>query len=798
MDVNQRLLALLETERRRAEAAEKRAGIAELQITKERQRTEEEKQRAEEEKQRAEEEKQRAENATRYTRKTTLHECLTASHELQASIVVETDKSLTTKGSTSIKNKLYPQTLRSWDDFPEIHQRLFDAAYHYFHPDYRPPERHFNSLQYYQELGDNLRRRPLASEQDLETWQRIAVEDTVAIIINAMCEMPKARADFGLGQGVTFDNHINSLAEISDDIQRRLHVRTPEHSPSCSSDSSASDSASGSPTKQPRTRGDQFCVYGDVNGAKKLLFLIEYKPPHKLFTGNLRAGLRDMNLKKDVFNRTTIPVFRERGGSSTDGDETAREAKLQYNADKLVAAVVTQTFHTMIDFGLEYSFITTGEALVQLHVKKDDPTTLYYQLSIPKEDLLDTNDTASISQTAVGQVMTMCLMAFQSSQRSHKWRRAAKKKLERHRTDYEAILRELPESERKQTPNVAYRGRKLPTAVRSPVVTRQRTQRAAANAGCSKDTPVPSDDSEDDPDTSSKSAGGSNSARDRSSRYKATSDTTRRQGRKDNTKTQKRQQAYCTQACMLGILKAETMDKNCPNVSWHPSTNGHHELNAPKLVALIRQQLAADVDHGCEPLGLHGARGALFRISLKSHGYVLVAKGMLHGAFSYMLHEIEMYRYLEPLQGDYIPVCLGHFCLRHRFYLDLGVKIKYMMLMAWGGQMVENEKNYRIQVDTTVKTVQSYGVEQGDVRRPNLLWNKEKQQVMLIDFERAVHNPSDAAASSLGTKRQVLRELSSHTGWKRQRVSKAYRKFEKAMSEKGDSSKLTHCCTVER
>ncbi|MCJ1449402.1 MAG: hypothetical protein MMC23_009922, partial [Stictis urceolatum] len=711
MDVNQRLLALLETERRRAEAAEKRAGIAELQITKERQRTEEEKQRAEEEKQRAEEEKQRAENATRYTRKTTLHECLTASHELQASIVVETDKSLTTKGSTSIKNKLYPQTLRSWDDFPEIHQRLFDAAYHYFHPDYRPPERHFNSLQYYQELGDNLRRRPLASEQDLETWQRIAVEDTVAIIINAMCEMPEARADFGLGQGVTFDNHINSLAEISDDIQRRLH---------------------------------------------------------------------------DVFNRTTIPVFRERGGSSTDGDETAREAKLQYNADKLVVAVVTQTFHTMIDFGLEYSFITTGEALVQLHVKKDDPTTLYYQLSIPKEVLLDTNDTASISQTAVGQVMTMCLMAFQSSQRSHKWRRAAKKKLERHRTDYEAILRELPESERKQTPNVAYRGRKLPTAVRSPVVTRQRTQRAAANAGCSKDTPVPSDDSEDDPDTSSKSAGGSNSARDRSSRYKATSDTTRRQGRKDNTKTQKRQQAYCTQACMLGILKAGTMDKNCPNVSWHPSTNGHHELNAPKLVALIRQQLAADVDHGCEPLGLHGARGALFRISLKSHGYVLVAKGMLHSAFSYMLHEIEMYRYLEPLQGDYIPVCLGHFCLRHRFYLDLGVKIKYMMLMAWGGQMVENEKNYRIQVDTTVKTVQSYGVEQGDVRRPNLLWNKEKQQVMLIDFERAVHNPSDAAASSLGTKRQVLRELSSHTGWKRQRVSKAYRKFEKAMSEKGD------------
>ncbi|MCJ1449617.1 MAG: hypothetical protein MMC23_010139 [Stictis urceolatum] len=141
--------------------------------------------------------------------------------------------------------------------------------------------------------------------------------------------MPEAQAQFSLGRGVTLDNHTNSLAEVSDNMQRHLHICTPQHSSGPWS-FSASDSAPGSQTKQPRIRVDQFCVYGDLDGAKKLSFLIEYMHPHKLSVGSLRAGLRSMVLRRDIVDQTTIPVYREHADGSKEGDEAAKKAKLGY------------------------------------------------------------------------------------------------------------------------------------------------------------------------------------------------------------------------------------------------------------------------------------------------------------------------------------------------------------------------------------------------------------------------------------------------------------------------------------
>jgi hypothetical protein len=102
--------------------------------------------------------------------------------------------------------------------------------------------------------------------------------------------------------------------------------------------------------------------------------IIEYKPPHKLSIYNLRAGfLRadsgSMNLPEDVINRPTIP---------TDLGE-----KFVYHSEWLTAAALTQTYSYMIENGLEYSKLTTGEADVFLQVKEDEPHTLYYHLAEP-------------------------------------------------------------------------------------------------------------------------------------------------------------------------------------------------------------------------------------------------------------------------------------------------------------------------------------------------------------------------------------------------------------------------------
>jgi hypothetical protein len=105
--------------------------------------------------------------------------------------------------------------------------------------------------------------------------------------------------------------------------------------------------------------------------------IIEYKPPHKLSVYNLRAGLLradsgSMNLLEDVINRPTIPI---------DPEE-----KFVYNSEWLVGAALTQTYEYMVENGLEYSCLTTGEAYVFAWIQEAEPHTLYYHIAEPNTE----------------------------------------------------------------------------------------------------------------------------------------------------------------------------------------------------------------------------------------------------------------------------------------------------------------------------------------------------------------------------------------------------------------------------
>ncbi|KAI4153569.1 MAG: hypothetical protein LQ340_002234 [Diploschistes diacapsis] len=737
----ERLRALLEaTERQLAEAKQ--------QVAEEQKRAAEEQQRAAEratvaeEQQRIAEEQQRI--AEKRTQKTTLAECLELCHlHLQAAFTVETNPNWTTKGgTTSPKNKFYPKNLRLWEGLPETLHGLFEKAYQYFHPDGQSGQRCFKSTQYLQELGEDLNRNRLADEQALRFYEQIAVENIVTSIINNLSQTPEAQTQFGLNKSIKFENGPNSLSDAAEEVLEALSIRTPRNSPPPSSSSIEPSSE-----PKPSTRPDRFCVYsenGETEENRQLLLTVEYKPPHKLSIGNLKAGFRDMNLKEEIINRATIPTYKEDTESMTDEDRRGKAEKLQYNADKLVAAVSTQVFHDMIEYGLEYSYLTTGEAFVFFHVRSEDPETLYYHLAIPSEDVEDKDLDVLLSQTAIGIVLSLCLLAFQSTSRSQNWRRDAKRKLERYKVDYEAVLRSIPKSERKETPNFAYRGPKGRPIDRSPYLTRERIK----NMGCkpshpSNPNPTEKDD-DDDPDTPSKPRRSTRNQRGPGMRT-STAASDRRTGQKQrsdqNSKTEKpkKQRPYCTQDCALGIIHGTAVDRCCPNVDLHPSLNGRHLVNADMLKELVRAQLAVDPDCGCKPLGLQGARGALFRIMLMSHGYVLVAKATVRAFAPCLLHEANVYEHLKGLQGYAIPACLGYIKLKRRYYLDLGVKITHMLLMAWGGTILDDTVDLDLQVDRTVKEVREAGVEQHDIRSPNLLWNSERQRVMLIDFERATY-----------------------------------------------------------
>jgi len=60
-----------------------------------------------------------------------------------------------------------------------------------------------------------------------------------------------------------------------------------------------------------------------------MVYVVEYKAPHKLTLPHLRIGLYPMDIRSEVIHRVTKPAAAD------------EEALFQYYADKLVAAAVS-------------------------------------------------------------------------------------------------------------------------------------------------------------------------------------------------------------------------------------------------------------------------------------------------------------------------------------------------------------------------------------------------------------------------------------------------------------------------
>lgn len=79
-------------------------------------------------------------------------------HRLSQVMSVQTDKSLSTQGSTtSPKGKCCPTTLRPWEDFPTLRQCAFDEVYNTLHPPNNKSPRLLSPLLHIEELGRTIR-----------------------------------------------------------------------------------------------------------------------------------------------------------------------------------------------------------------------------------------------------------------------------------------------------------------------------------------------------------------------------------------------------------------------------------------------------------------------------------------------------------------------------------------------------------------------------------------------------------------------------------------------------------------
>ncbi|KAK5219830.1 hypothetical protein LTR47_011366 [Exophiala xenobiotica] len=501
---------------------------------------------------------------------------------------VELDRSLTTKGSiTSTRGKYHPTSLRPWLDFPRVQQRYFDEAYELLcHGD---DNLAFTPQIALEEEGRALCDRALTSEKELEYYDRSAVVEKVKQIIRHLLSIERASDLVNGCCELEFHNHLNPLSAVPDEDAIRPRASTV----------------------------DQACIFRKGDSGRSLLMVREYKAANKLTSEYLRAGLRPMAVRDEVVLRTTIP--------------TDHEEKLKYNADRLVSAAVTQTFDYMIDNGLEYSSIVTGEAEVYLWVPEDDPCTAYYYLTQPKLDVAHEDEYGfRYPFTAVGRLLASTLMALHSNVRGQQWRRAASERLHIWQEDFDDILHQIPPAERKESPEGSiYTSPGYPVDPRSPYVLRQPRQ-LLGNDDLHQDASFSSQSSSDGPSDVLLGLQNTPSRPPTTKRKRSsTGGASRRTSGGKASTAQDRPPEYCTMKCLLGITRRRALDHTCPNFVKHQeiSESGMHELDAPSLTRLVQAQLEDDMDHNCDPLGITGSCGAIFRVTLASHGYTFVAKG---------------------------------------------------------------------------------------------------------------------------------------------------------------------------
>lgn len=720
-DPFQKLQRELQEAQKRAEEAEQRAERAEAQqfsLQQRNQSLQEQNQSLEVQNQSLEMQNQSFEERTR---RTTLSKYLQLVHKhVDSQLTVERNKDLSTKGGiTSSKGKLVPERL-SYDDTFTDRQKEINISIHAACPFDGP--RLFESDEFLRGLSERFREHIINSERSLELHEHLAVEGPVAQIIRALQAPPSSATQLDLRGPVRFENHLNVLQKASE-IQEipPPPQPTPVTPPHQSTDPSL-----------PRLNIDQVCVYtADPNNptVQEPRLIIEYKAPHKISPEQLRAGLRTVDIYNEVVQQPRAP-------SQADAD-----ARFDYFAKQLVATALVQLYNYMIRSGLSYSYLTTGEAFVFVRIDWDQPKILYYHLAEPMAEYA-----AALSPsrqpycTAVCQVLDICLLALQDNKKvTQRARQEVIEKLQVWVTDDQAILDQMSDSDRGIDSSGSSGSRyKEPVTYsqvdRSPYNPRSSRCRPAGDTSNQRSSRSPSPD----PPSDGPAAPQTTSKRPWHNRVTSDPPPDRRSTRSG------RQYQFCTQACLLGVVRSSFLDPSCPNVHRHH--NGvrgdlgdcYHLVNRDHLIEELGAQLNHDLDHSCEKLGLEGERAVLFKLTLDRLGYVLVGKGTAQGFRSVLLQEQKIYNHVQSIQGLYAPVCLGHFDIANPYFYDVGVEITNFLVQSWAGERVDmTDRECLEKSRTTVSQIHNLGVVHNDIHAHNLLSCQETNTVMLVDFGSA-------------------------------------------------------------
>ncbi|EGE79399.2 hypothetical protein BDDG_02338 [Blastomyces dermatitidis ATCC 18188] len=609
-----------------------------------------EKRRRQDAEQALEDEKRRRQVLAEQIRPLTLFEYLDACHTYLFRGLVPGNTKHSTKGSAdNADGKLRPHRLREWLLFANAQTEIWDQLLNQENEEFIMQPK-FDSLNVIMAQGKKTW-KIIHSELDLHYFQQDVITEPVEAIIAAFFENERLRHVFGLQGQIAFENHTNTLSDSEED--KRVVA--------CPSKLQEGTEGAATPITSPasaRPLADEFCIY---NKGEKVEI----------------PALIDMELDEVVELRC-------------DDTEKIKD-------QRSVAAVITQAFSYMVKAGVEYGYVSTGEAFIFLHFKADEPGTVYYYLSVPETDVgKETGftgefegDDNKLHMTAVGQLNVWVV------------------------TEEDLYPSTQEEDERSLTPYTLRKSAQI-FVRNSPVRTRSLAARQRPHQPADFMVVVPP------PPTWASSHKGPVC--------------------KDGTRQ------YCTQKCLLGLLNGGPLDRACPNVKEH-GANVHKIDHSTFLSLLMAQILQEIVDPwtdplGCESLHRHGSRGALFEVILFQYGYTLIGKGFPPEFGHYLRHEKALYDQLKPIQGLHVPVCLGTIDVSKRpMFYDGIADIPHFLLLAHAGTNVSecdvSEDQIVSAASKSLQAIHALGVLHHDAETRNLFWSEEGENVLVIDFERA-------------------------------------------------------------
>ncbi|KUL81957.1 hypothetical protein ZTR_10980 [Talaromyces verruculosus] len=640
-----------------------RADRAEIKIAEERER-------ANREREHADRERDRAIQAEAKQAPTTLqHYLKLVQQRLVTTLLVESNPVSSASGSvTAVNEKFYPLELCRWDDFEKQLERTFIEISSVFssRPLF-PSETDVLGVQ--RELSPTSRK----DEQDIRPFVRSAIEKPAERIVRAYYDLTNRPEKFN------FQNNAYSLEyrDPETEIERRSPSkrRSPER-------------------KKSQPIPDRWGICEEEGGLRRVC-VGEYKAAHKVPDEEIRQVLHTAS--KNLFLEV---LWRKQSGTINSEQDKAKE---------LVAQILCQAFHYMIQSGLLFGYITSGRTLILLRVDEFAQQRLYFHF-IPVGSTGQARGFEAQYAPAT-QLAAFALLALRAREMPRDW------------------IVQAENCGIYQWPLVPHPPLHQNLSLRPQTYGEETSESSGEN---------------DDPNDSDYGVSPQRQSRSQPDQQSRTQNERRRSPRK---RTERSVGEYCTQACLLGLVQKSPLDESCPNFSVHKQSSARvkHPITKDDLCCLLRKQLDRSLDQGCECLdrnGLFGDVGVLFKVTLTEYGYTFVAKGVQKANEHDLAHEMKVYSHLVPLQGTNIPVCLGSIALTRPYPLVSMAKVTEMLLMSWAGTSLRyntwpEDVDIKKETDKTLQTLAQSGVRHGDIRQSNLVWNAERQRVMAIDLQQA-------------------------------------------------------------